>query len=113
MKISKQVMGISAALTVGAFAGVGVAMADHFTVNKYPKGWTYTKTEPKTICFNGCSSNEVSCDAPGNHGTQEIAGSITYHPKGVGGMHNPHVFSVQLGKNGPKLKPNGDPCPNT
>ena len=109
MKLSKQALVLSAAVAVGAGAGVSVALADHFNVNNVPNGWTSTKSEGKTICFNGCSDNPVACDAPGKHGTQQTGGSITYHPKGAGGLNNPHVFTVQL-KNGPKLGPNGKPC---
>jgi len=113
MKIQLFKFGKATTFAVGALASVafGIAVADHFTVNNVPPGWTSTTTAGQMVCYNGCSANVVACDAPGKHGTQMMGGSITYHPKGKGGMNNPHVFTVQT-QAGPKLGPNGEPCPN-
>jgi hypothetical protein len=48
--------------------------------------------------------------ARGNHASQTTGGTITYRPKGEGGMKkNLHVVTVAL-PNGPKLGPNGNTC---
>jgi len=111
LKLKKTVIQAAAATAVFiGGAGIG-ALADHFTVNSVPKGWTSTKTEGGKTCYNGCSSNTVPCSDPGKHGSQTTGGTITYHPKGEGGMNNPHVFSVSL-PSGPKVGPNGETCGN-
>ena len=111
MKFSKQALTVAAILTIGSCAGAGIAFADHFNANNYPKGWTFTVNEGTKECFHGCSDQKVECDAPGKHGSQTTGGSITYHPKGKGGEeNNPHVFTVQTGGKGPKLGPNGKEC---
>src|SRR5213075_1288853 len=70
MKFSNQGLAIGAVLAVGVSTGVGVAFADHFNINNYPKGWTFTVNEGTKQCYHGCSDQKVDCDAPGKHGSQ-------------------------------------------
>jgi uncharacterized membrane protein len=96
-------------------AGVGMAVADHFNQQNVPPGWTYTVNAGQTICYRGCSDVQVPCDSKGQPSLSKVVtgGSITYHPKGDGGINNPHVFTVQLEGSTPKTLSNGQVCQNT